>query len=184
MNQSFFSSATLRSASCGVFTICFIVFVSLSTYLIHADEWKARHALISPTGVMNLSEPPLAEEIFFPGTAGSGEAEAWRAGLKAWRADRTIRLRYDGSQYDRPELAWTQQVFSQCNCSCGTGAFTILIPANTQWIDFSPRPRSRIGPIDAVLIWHVYPNLGVDDRNQFDLLRDLPGGVPGVATNG
>ena len=35
----------------------------------------------------------------------------------------------------------------------------------------------RIGPIDAVLIWPVYPNLGVDDRNQFDLLRDLPGGI-------
>jgi iron(II)-dependent oxidoreductase len=36
------------------------------------------------------------------------------------------------------------------------------------------------GPIDAVLIWPVYPNLGVDDRNQFDLLRDLPGGVPAL----
>ena len=40
--------------------------------------------------------------------------------------------------------------------------------------------ESRIGPIDAVLIWHVYPNLGVDDRNQFDLLRDLPGGIAGL----
>ena len=40
--------------------------------------------------------------------------------------------------------------------------------------------ESRIGPIDAVLIWHVYPNLGVDDRNQFDLLRDLPGGIPAL----
>jgi formylglycine-generating enzyme required for sulfatase activity len=40
--------------------------------------------------------------------------------------------------------------------------------------------EARIGPIDAVLIWHVYPNLGVDDRNQFDMLRDLPGGTAGV----
>src|SRR5205085_6982807 len=45
---------------------------------------------------------------------------------------------------------------------------------------FLSETESRIGPIDAVLIWHVYPNLGVDDRDQFDMLRDLPGGIPGV----
>ena len=43
---------------------------------------------------------------------------------------------------------------------------------------FLAETESRIGPIDAVLIWHVYPNLGVDNRNQFDLLRDLPAAFP------
>ena len=85
----------------------------LAAYFAFSDEWKARHPLISPTGVMNLSELPLADEIFFSGPQDPADAEAWRAALKAWRADRLIRLRYDGSQYDRPELAWTQQVFSQ-----------------------------------------------------------------------
>lgn len=28
-----------------------------------------------------------------------------------------------------------------------------------------------------MLIWPVYPNLGIDDRNLFDFYRDLPGGI-------
>ncbi|MGA9505559.1 MAG: formylglycine-generating enzyme family protein, partial [Terriglobales bacterium] len=40
--------------------------------------------------------------------------------------------------------------------------------------------EKRYGGIDAVLIWPTYPNMGVDDRNQHDLIRSMPGGVAGV----
>ena len=32
----------------------------------------------------------------------------------------------------------------------------------------------------AVLIWPTYPNMGIDDRNQHDMVRGMPGGVDGV----
>ena len=35
-------------------------------------------------------------------------------------------------------------------------------------------------PQDIVMLWHSYPNIGVDDRNQFEMLESLPGGLPGV----
>ena len=139
-----------------------------------ADEWKPRHELISPTGVLDL--PPVAEpeDIFFYGPTSTNASENWRARLNKWRADR---LRYDDSEYRRPELEWTQHVFSQVQLLIWDRSF--YDPEKREYtVDrFLGNIENRLGPIDAVLIWHVYPNIGADDRNQFDLLRDLPGGT-------
>ena len=38
------------------------------------------------------------------------EWPAWRAALSRWRDEARRRIAYDGSAYERPELAWTQQL--------------------------------------------------------------------------
>jgi gamma-glutamyl hercynylcysteine S-oxide synthase len=157
-----------------------VMLLCLSMPSSFADEWKARHDLVSHTGVMNLTEPPPPSEVFFSGPASQFEQSNWLADLKIWRNNRRALLRYTDSEFDRPDLEWTQHVFSQVQLLIWDRS--LYDPEKGEYtVDrFLAETEARIGPIDVVLVWHVYPNLGVDDRNQFDLLRDLPGGVPGL----
>jgi len=157
----------------------FIAFVLFCAVSLHSDEWKARHALVAPNGTMTLTTPPAPSEVFFPGPADPSDP-TWLPGLQAWRAQRRTQLRMDLSDYSNPDLAWTQRTFSQVQLLVWDRS--IYDPETREYTPekFLAETESRLGPIDAVLLWHVYPNIGVDDRNQFDLLRDLPGGIPAL----
>ncbi|MGH9746513.1 MAG: formylglycine-generating enzyme family protein [Candidatus Acidiferrales bacterium] len=155
-------------------------FAFLVAALGYSEEWRPRHALVPPTGVMNLGEPASPQDVFLAGPAGAADRAAWLERIKAWRKERLTRLRYDGSQYERPELAWTQRVVSQYQMLIWERTFYDPEKRAYTVNRFLDGVSERIGPIDAVLIWHVYPNIGVDDRNQFDLLRDMPGGIPAL----
>ena len=39
--------------------------------------------------------------------------------------------------------------------------------------------KARYGGVDCVMLWQSYTNLGVDNQNQIDQLRNMPGGVQG-----
>jgi gamma-glutamyl hercynylcysteine S-oxide synthase len=92
-----------------------------------------------------------------------------------------IRVGYDGSRYDVPALKWAQSSFFQPQMMVQDRYFYDPgCTPTTRSIAISTILEKRYGGIDAVLIWPTYPNMGVDDRNQHDLIRSMPGGVAAV----
>jgi formylglycine-generating enzyme required for sulfatase activity len=108
------------------------------------------------------------------------ETAAWLADIQRWRSEDRLRMGYDASQYDWPEMLWTQTSFIQPQMMVHDRYFYDPIAQHYTAGRYLDDVDSRYGGIDSVLLWHTYPNLGIDNRNQFDLFHDLPGGVPAL----
>ena len=108
------------------------------------------------------------------------EYSAWRRDITHWRNERLIRIGYSDELYTIPALRWTQSSFIQPQMMVEdrylydptTGQYTV-----DRYLEDL---EARYGGIDAVLVWPTYPNLGVDNRNQLDMVRAMPGGIEGV----
>jgi gamma-glutamyl hercynylcysteine S-oxide synthase len=104
----------------------------------------------------------------------------WLADITHWRMERRIRIGYDPARYELPALKWTQSAFMQPQMMVHDRYFYDPV-ANAYTVDrYLDDLNRRYGGIDAVLIWATYPNMGIDDRNQLDMVRSMPGGVEGV----
>jgi hypothetical protein len=93
---------------------------------------------------------------------------------------RRIRVGYDGARYDLPALKCTQSSFMQPQMMVQDRYFYDPVAGKYTVDRYLDDLEKRYGGIDAVLIWPTYPNMGIDNRNQHDMIRSMPGGVPGV----
>ena len=110
----------------------------------------------------------------------SATHDAWLRDITHWRNERRIRIGYDGRRYELPALQWTQSSFIQPQMMVQDRYFYDPVAGKYTVGRYLDDLTKRYGGIDAVLIWPTYPNMGIDDRNQHDMLRSMPGGVEGV----
>jgi len=81
--------------------------------------------------------------------------------------------------YDREDLVWAASAYTQYFVFMYDSSFYdhergYLVE------EFIQNKKQRFGGLDSVILWPAYPRIGVDDRNQFDFYRDLPGGLEGL----
>jgi hypothetical protein len=103
------------------------------------------------------------------------EWPAWREALRRWRGQAAERIAYEDGAYRAPEFAWTRGCFSvalvwlwdELLYDFEAGRFT---PDR-----FCAESEREFGGFDGIVLWHAYPVIGIDERNQFDFYREVPG---------
>jgi hypothetical protein len=117
--------------------------------------------------------PELADRAkIFAAPDDPADWPAWRDQLHRWRDD--ARRRFGAVAYpDATTWAsrcftvaivwlWDERIFDHDSQRFAPDRFVDLMAA-----DF--------GGLDGVVLWHAYPIIGLDVRNQFDFYRDVPG---------
>jgi formylglycine-generating enzyme required for sulfatase activity len=150
-------------------------------------RWALLLTLLSVAGSAQDSKyPPKNHLIPGPSCLASSTpcSEAahqdWLKDITHWRDERRIRIGYDGSRYNDPALRWTQTSFIQPQMMVQDRYLYDPVARHYTVDRYLDDLDQRYGGIDSVLIWPTYPNMGIDNRNQHDMIRSMPGGVEGV----
>jgi formylglycine-generating enzyme required for sulfatase activity len=167
-------------------TECWLVIVLL-TLTAFADVAAAQDTKYVPSGIWE-QQGIAAPQCLSPkdpwepedGERSCENHEAWLNDVTHWRAERRTRVGYDGSRYQIPSLQWTQRSFIQPQMMVQDRYFYDPVAGRYTVDRYLDDLQTRYGGIDAVLIWPTYPNMGIDDRNQLDMIRSMPGGIAGV----
>jgi iron(II)-dependent oxidoreductase len=111
----------------------------------------------------------------------------WLKEITHWRYERRIRQGLTAPQFDGlpdfyqlPELQWIHSEFMQPQMMVQDRYFYDPVSHKYTVDRYLDDLNKRYGGIDAVLIWSTYPNMGIDARNQLDMVRSMPGGLAGV----
>jgi len=103
----------------------------------------------------------------------------WQEGLRKAFQDRVLYdlESFDNTLYEREDLKWMRHSYVSHLIYGWDHLFYESAEGKYALENFLNRGKKWYGGDDFVGIWPTWPSLGLDQRNQWDLFRDLPGGL-------
>lgn len=103
----------------------------------------------------------------------------WQQGLRLMFRDRYLYdlEKFDNSLFERDDLAWIRDSYLIILEMAWDRDFYDRLSGRYNYGDMLKRSIEQFGFIDVFCLWPAWPRLGLDQRNQWDLYRDLPGGT-------
>lgn len=112
-----------------------------------------------------------------PAPSDTTQWKHFKKSLLKWREQIHEKVNYNASLYDREDFQWIRSSFNCCFLMMYDQRFYDR-NNNCYTIDkILVEGQKRFGGYDIVVLWHAYPRIGLDPRNQFDFYRDMPGGL-------
>jgi len=136
--------------------------------------------LSAPAGQKRAEDAGFKEGPIMPAPSDPGRWPAWRRWLADWRHHTRRKLAYDDWLYERDAFRWAASCYTCCFAMMCDLAFYDPEAGRYTPEAFVTAGERDFGGYDALVLWHAYPRIGFDDRNQFDFYRDMPGGLDGL----
>jgi gamma-glutamyl hercynylcysteine S-oxide synthase len=109
--------------------------------------------------------------------------DAWHRAMLRERDAEIARAGLDPAGYADPSTDWSDATFRQFFLFMYDASFYDRDHGVYRTAELVDRWTTMFGRVDSVLLWHAYPRLGFDERNQFDFYRDMPGGLARLRTD-
>ena len=103
----------------------------------------------------------------------------WQEGLKRIFREKFLYdvASFDNELFDRKDLQWIRHSYVMHLMMAWNNSFYDGQTGKYTLLQFLDNGKKLYGGDDVIGIWPTWPSLGLDQRNQFDLFRDLPGGT-------
>ncbi len=103
----------------------------------------------------------------------------WKNGLELMFRDRWLYdlEEFDNSLFEREDLKWIRHDYVMLMEMAWDQAYRDALEGEYHFEELLQSVEPLFGGYDAFHLWPTWPRLGLDQRNQFDLYRDLPGGI-------
>jgi gamma-glutamyl hercynylcysteine S-oxide synthase len=121
---------------------------------------------------------PSKGKVIYSMKAGIFHGE-WQNGLRLIFRDRHLYdlAKFDNSLYERNDLAWIKSSYLIVLQMAWDREFYDRFTGKFTYGDVIKKGLDQFGKIDVYGLWPTWPRLGLDQRNQSDMYRDLPGGI-------
>jgi hypothetical protein len=156
-----------KELNCGIYF--HILKTALELSFTDRDDFK--------TGVFELTQKPGEETEVIDCRICPHDGD-WHVAFQTFK--KYIRSGFDFTYYQRPiQEKFRQRFVSHFTFLYDHDIYNPLI--NEFSIDqFLDEGKLNFGGYDYILLWHDYPRMGIDSRDQFDMYEDLPGGLKGL----